>query len=140
MKMSIHQSALPATSPVVPPDEELEEELELLELEELELDELELEELELLELDELELELLEELELDELELGRPVELDDDELELELDEELELEDELLEEPPPPQALSMATEPASIKPPASLGLKPRKRLLFNMIFSAKSVFVI
>jgi hypothetical protein len=97
---------------------------------------------------ELELELEEELELvrplleEELELVRP--LLEEELELELEEELELEDELeeledeLEEVVPPQALSSATEPATIKPPASLGLKARKKELCNMFFSAKKRF--
>lgn len=102
---------------------------------------------------ELELELEEE-----LELGRPVlVLEDEELELlelvdpvepvdeleeleelELDEELEELEELeLDEEAvvPPQALSSATEPATTKPPASFGLKARKKELCNMFFSAK-----
>jgi hypothetical protein len=73
-----------------------------------------------------------------------LELLEEELELELDdedelEELELDDELLEGAAV-QALSRATELATIKPPTSLGLKARKKGLCNMFFSAKSVFVI
>ena len=101
-------------------------------------------------LEELEEEVGRTLPLDELELevGRTVpllELLEEELELELDddedelEELELDDELLEGAAV-QALSRATELATIKPPTSLGLKARKKGLCNMFFSAKSVFVI